>query len=133
MTHIDQDSASSSYLVEHHRSSDWLETMANCAQMVNKIVARNTCRVCHIYVDKQVEFEQRLQETSEWYSQNNATAFHQQSQMIELYRQYLFDEDSVVDSVECRMQDDEEEKEQSSSAPGSMDARITIQVHVPEA
>jgi hypothetical protein len=125
MTHIDQESASS-VMMNRHRSSDWLESMVECAQMVNKIWARNTCRLCHIYSDKQVEFEQRLQETSEWYSQNNAAAFHQQAQMIELYRQYLFDEDSVVDSVECRINDDEQEKDHPSSMKGSMAAMTTL-------
>jgi hypothetical protein len=93
---------------------------------VNKMVTRNTCRVCHIYSDKQVEFEQRLQETSEWYSPNNATSFHQQSQMIELYRQYLFDEDSVVDSVEFRKNENEEEKGLSPSEPESVEGRTAL-------
>jgi sensor c-di-GMP phosphodiesterase-like protein len=102
---------------------DWVESVVNCAQIVNKIFTRNTCRLCHIYSDKQVEFEQRLlqQETSDWTTQmihhtaaaysgasrmqnsnNNSSSNHCNPQMIELYRQFLFDEDSVVDSVEFR-------------------------------
>jgi hypothetical protein len=133
---------------------DWVDTVVNCALIMNKIFTRNTCRLCHIYSDKQVEFEARLQENAtiaaataaEWYKNNNIyydsnsnynydnasdSIFHQQQEhvqqndtfpmssqshsssiaaidphVVELYRQQLFDEESVVDSIELRMVQD---------------------------
>lgn len=122
---------------------DWVDTVVNCANIMNKIFTRNTCRLCHIYSDKQVEFEERIQQNAtitataaEWYnlqqqgaiynnnnSNNNIELNHDdtlypqhQSQSVstsstppvnpetvELYRKYLFDEESVVDSIELRI------------------------------
>jgi hypothetical protein len=133
----------------HHQQQqqlDWVDTVVNCANIMNKIFTRNTCRICHIYSDKQVEFEERIQQNAtitataaEWYNiqQQGAmnstnttdfdhdTMYHQQTQppsntlmlppnsvssllpvnpeAVELYRKYLFDEESVVDSIELRI------------------------------
>jgi hypothetical protein len=131
---------------------DWVDTMVNCANIMNKIFTRNTCRLCHIYSDKQVEFEERIQQNAtitataaEWYniqqqnamssSGNDAHDYYHDStigplqtqspqffnnptlppnsissslspvdpEAVELYRKYLFDEESVVDSIEMRI------------------------------
>jgi hypothetical protein len=141
---------------------DWVDTVVNCANIMNKIFTRNTCRLCHIYSDKQVEFEERIQQNAtitataaEWYNlqqqgainfnNNNDnelehdTIYQQQStqpssnhldeilpslsassltavnpEAVELYRKYLFDEESVVDSIEMRIgrSTDEEENDE---------------------
>ena len=150
---------------------DWVDTVVNCATIMNKIFTRNTCRLCHIYSDKQVEFEERIQQNAtisataaEWYNlqqqgailynnnndngnldQDDAMYQQQQQQQldfkassatgvmspptavtstlpppvdpatVELYRKYLFDEESVVDSIEMRIgrstdDDDDDDK-----------------------
>jgi hypothetical protein len=118
---------------------DWLDKVVDCAQILNKIFTRNTCRLCHVYSDKQVEFEERIQENATiaataagWYMNNNNNYYNDYDNssenicnqqelrpsvtlpmsihgtaidphVVELYRQQLFDEESVVDSIELRM------------------------------
>lgn len=129
---------------------DWVDTVVNCATIMNKIFTRNTCRLCHIYSDKQVEFEERIQQNAtitataaEWYSIQQGAMYNNDfhhdtlypeqppqepmnhvvapshsvspvnTEAIELYRKYLFDEESVVDSIELRIgrsSDDDDEK-----------------------
>ena len=152
-----QKSVTSSHQQQQQQQLDWVDTVVNCANIMNKIFTRNTCRLCHIYSDKQVEFEERLQENAtitataaEWYniqqqqgamnSRGNETndfdrdvMYHPQQEQqqqieapssntlivppnsvsssmppvdleaVELYRKYLFDEESVVDSIELRI------------------------------
>ena len=105
----------SSRAVEKINSDDWVDTMVSCAQAMNKLFVHNTCRLCQVYSDKQVEFERQLQEENNSSSCNNPVdrAFLRTGgipQMllpeVELYRQFLFDEDSVVDSVGQREETD---------------------------
>lgn len=96
MMHSQQNS-----LVQNDNTDGWVDTMVSCAQAVNKLFTKNTCRVCQVYSDKQVEFEQRLQELNITSPVDSAylKAFIPLHPEVELYRQFLFDEDSVVDSV----------------------------------
>lgn len=89
---------------------DWVDTMVSCAQAVNKLFVRNTCRLCQVYTDKQVEYEERLQEDSDSYNPVDRAVLHTilppLHPEVEFYRQFLFDEDSVVESV-CLREDTE--------------------------
>ena len=158
---------------------DWVDTVVNCANIMNKIFTRNTCRLCHIYSDKQVEFEERIQQNAtitataaEWYnvqqqsalynngitstngtySNNNDandsehdTMYQPQSQppstmmlppnsvspvnpeAVELYRKYLFDEESVVDSIELRIgrSTDDDDAVQDDDTDEMKDVQLT--------
>lgn len=73
------------------RRADWVDKTVNLARACNKLFTKNTCRLCQVYVDQQVEFENRQEDAS---VKNPA-----RSMEVELYRQFLFDEESVVDGV----------------------------------
>jgi hypothetical protein len=87
-------------------NDDWVDTLVSCAQVVNKLFVRNTCRICQVYSDKQVEFEERLQENSNPVDRAMLRAAMPLHPEVELYRQFLFDEDSVVESVGLREETD---------------------------
>ena len=119
MNNSETDKENTSLLVQNNNNNnkadeDWVvDTVVSCAQSVNKLFVRNTCRLCQIYVDRQVSFEEETEkmmcsDSSSSSSSNpveraflKATPFIQAPQ-VELYRQFLFDEDSVVDSVGLR-------------------------------
>ena len=166
---------------------DWVDTVVNCATIMNKIFTRNTCRLCHIYSDKQVEFEERIQQNAtisataaEWYNlqQQGAILYnnnnddgnldqddamyqhHQQQQLdfnassatgvmspppavtstlpppvdpatVELYRKYLFDEESVVDSIEMRIgrsTDDDDDDDKVAVDDEMKDVQLTWKI-----
>lgn len=85
-------------------SSDdcWVDSVVSAARTVNKLFTRNTCRVCQLYSDKQVEFERTMAESDTIGISPVDRAFLKTMPFqpeVALYRQFLFDEDSVVDSV----------------------------------
>jgi hypothetical protein len=85
--------------------TQWVDTIVQAAQTANKMFAQNTCRLCHVYTDKQVEFETRNEISSsplESIFMRTAEA----SMEVELYKQFLFDEESVNDNVTDRMTTD---------------------------
>lgn len=88
-------------VTDNHNSDDWVDTMVSCAQAVNKLFVHNTCRLCQVYSDKQVEFEQNLQEANSTSPVDRAflRTFLPLHPEVEIYRQFLFDEDSVADSL----------------------------------
>jgi hypothetical protein len=100
----------------NQNSDDWVDALVSCANVVNKLFVRNTCRLCQVYSDKQVEFEQRLQDNSNPVDRAVLRTVLPLHPEVELYRQFLFDEDSVVESVGLR-----EESEFSSSHPDEDD------------
>jgi hypothetical protein len=63
----------------------WVDSMVEVVRLCNNLFTKHTCGLCHIYVDKQVEYETRHEE-----ERNRAHPLR-----VDLYRQFLFDEDSV--------------------------------------
>ena len=82
----------------------WVDTMVTCAETVKKLFVKNTCRLCQTYVDRQVDFEIKnaAQQTMTMESAFLNAAGAMPPVQVELYRQFLFDEESVVDSVGLR-------------------------------
>ena len=77
-------------------------------QSCNQLFQRsNACHLCHVYVDKQVEFESHQQDFSSplervWMQTRTADPSPLE---VELYRQFLFDEESVVETISDREED----------------------------
>jgi hypothetical protein len=83
----------------------WVDGMVKVAHACNLLVLKN-CHLCHVYADRQVEFEQgqetRTPSSTFW----DATASSSPAERawkklhasleVDLYRQFLFDEDSVM-------------------------------------
>jgi hypothetical protein len=118
----------------------WIDTVVSCAQTINKLFTRHTCRLCHVYSDRQVEYENSLSLAaaaapttvdyagSGMYPQLVEQEQHQLAVIspveraylkttrtanaallqpeVEFYRQFLFDEESVVDAVYSRTGED---------------------------
>lgn len=110
--------------------SGLLDSFISAANIVNKLFQKSSCAVCQMYTDKQLEFEirqdrllqsenstdpDRLQLTS---SEDSGCCSQSTSPVdraymkcasgpsgafeIAMYRQFLFDEESVVDTIENR-------------------------------
>jgi hypothetical protein len=89
-------------LVGANQQPNWIDSVVEAATTANKIFTRNTCRMCHVYSDKQVEFETRNEGSSSPMERLMMRTTQQASLDVELYRQFLFDEDSVVDNASHR-------------------------------
>jgi hypothetical protein len=77
----------------------WIDSVVQAATTANKLFTRNTCRMCHVYSDKQVEFETQHEGSSSPMASLMMRTTQEASLEVELYRQFLFDEDSVVDNI----------------------------------
>lgn len=118
----------------------WVDSMVQVAHTANKLFSKHTCRLCQVYTDKQVEYETR-QENALRYQQyfessgdsspidrvwDNLEAAASQQLNIELYRQFLFDEESVVSNV-SRHEQQEHHHHQGAEAAEEEDHSIVTQ------
>jgi hypothetical protein len=86
----------------------FLETVVNAASVVNKILMEN-CGICTVYCDNQIKYEEWAQEQ---YRVGTASLNHLFSRMnpstptenveVKQYQEFLFDEQSVLESVASR-------------------------------
>ena len=77
-------------------NDDWIEKASSISHAFTKLLSKSACKLCSVYVDEQVEFENRQED----YKTSIAKAWMRAHKPeVEVYRQMLFDEDSVVDSV----------------------------------
>jgi hypothetical protein len=94
---------------------DWVDSVVDVATTCKKIFTAHTCRLCQVYTDAQVEYEVRQEETAQQQQEPLSQPQHQRaakgssffqalpnSLEVELYRQFLFDEESVVEGVNER-------------------------------
>ena len=101
----------------------WVDSMVEVARTCNKLFSKHSCNACNVYVKKQVEYETN-QEQIRGNSRPQSpmarvwqkTGIEQSKLEVELYRQFLFDEESVVDGVSLRGEEEEETDRQSSHA-----------------
>jgi len=112
MNNAEVDKENTSLVVQNNKDSDlhdgkWVDTMVSCAQAVNKLFVKNTCRLCQTYVDRQVDFEIKNAQAMNPVERAFLKAEWMQQPQVELYRQFLFDEESVVDSVGLREEDEQ--------------------------
>lgn len=102
---------------------DWVESVVEVARTCKKLFTRHTCRLCQVYVDQQVAYEQQeeasMVEGMDASSRSNPANWLQKNVVdhsleVELYRQFLFDEESVVSVVEEREKDTDSQQEELS-------------------
>lgn len=92
-------------LVAKEQKDNWVESVMNVAHTCKKLFTKHTCRLCQVYVDQQVEYERRQEvegEHIQTFDANTAPSLE-----IEIYRQFLFDEGSVVETVSGREKADD--------------------------
>jgi hypothetical protein len=133
---------------------DWVDSVVDVASTCKKILTAHTCRLCQVYTDAQVEFEVRQEESAQ-NQQHHQQQQHPQQQArsaapvasrsffqtmmmpnpleVEMYRQFLFDEDSVVEGVNEREKvfdeedddDDKAEEDAQQRAAAAAAANVT--------
>jgi hypothetical protein len=83
-------------------TTPWIDGVVALADTCHQLWKQQTkaCHVCSAYVEKQVEFERR--EESYWPS---TAAAHPQ---VQFYRSFLFDEESVMETVRSRWIDEDD-------------------------
>jgi len=97
---------------------DWVDSVVQVANTCKKLFTQNTCRMCQVYVDEQVEYERREEAIDgdgnkmKWSPSPFQQAWMRSSVLannpeVELYRQFLFDEESVVEVVMEREKEDD--------------------------
>ena len=101
---------------------DWVDGTGLLSQTFTKLISNTTCvRLCSLYVDEQVEYEIRQEDcvsgmdrmvsvvSSVGGAASNMLAFHNgnDGMDVQLYKQFLFDEDSVLTSLTEREEEDE--------------------------
>lgn len=75
---------------------DWVDTVERTAAVMKKFFTKTTCRLCQVYVDQQVQYEVQQEDKqlgTHWVSSVRDLE-------VELYRQFLFDENSVIEHVD---------------------------------
>lgn len=85
--------------------SQWVDAVVQAATTANNLFMKNSCRLCHAYTDKQVEFEtgnEPSYTTSAAMESMLRRTTETAAMEVDLYRKFLFDEDSVVDNVSDR-------------------------------
>lgn len=118
---LDKENTSLTAQNDSDNDDRWVDTMVSCAQAVNKMFVRNTCRLCHVYTDRQVEFEVSRENNPVERAFLKAAATMQPE--VELYRRFLFDEESVVGGLP----DDDEEVEEPKQPTAGEEDTCTIQ------
>lgn len=90
-----------------------LETVVNAASAVNKVLMEN-CGLCTVYCDQQVKYEDWVQHqyhvstsSMNHLFQNMNTNTPSQNDEIKQYQEFLFDEESVLESVASRDTDEQ--------------------------
>ena len=83
-------------------ADDWIEKAGTISQAFNKLLAKSACKLCSVYVDEQVEFESKQEDYKTTMAKAWMRSYARNSMEVELYRQMLFDEESVADSVAGR-------------------------------
>jgi hypothetical protein len=82
-----------------------METMVKAATTCNKLLLEN-CGLCTIYCDKQVQYEwmQDQYRLSQLFHKTDPNQMNNQE--VKLFQEFLFDEQSVVQSVNSRLDED---------------------------
>ncbi|KAG7336525.1 hypothetical protein IV203_015932 [Nitzschia inconspicua] len=96
-----------------------MDIVANAASVVNKVLLEN-CGICTVYCDQQVQYEEWVQQHHKCHVRTSSSINHALTQRmtdldttagayrncrdddIKQYQELLFDEESVLESVESR-------------------------------
>lgn len=113
----DAQTRNTALLLKKAKNVDWVDAVVQAATICNQLFQRRACNLCHVYVDRQIEFEQRQETTKCGDAPQGVVTPVERLWMqmdtgveVELYRQFLFDEASVVNHVsEDDERDDDED------------------------
>ena len=83
------------------RGSTMVESVVKAAAACNKLFTQN-CNLCTIYCDKQVQYEWVQEQYKMSTPINHLFSKLDNSLEVQLYRDFLFDEESVVEQVSSR-------------------------------
>ena len=81
-----------------------VESVVRAAKACNKVFLNN-CNLCTVYCDKQVQFEYIQEQMKMENPISDLFSRIEDSLEVKLYRDFLFDEDSVVEGVSERSDD----------------------------
>lgn len=101
MSKIAAAAAATSTMSEHRKlvsKGSLVETVVKVAVTCNNLMIEN-CNACTLYCDEQVQYE--------WVQEMESPLFNLFNKIddnleVQMYRQFLFDEDSVVEQVSSR-------------------------------
>lgn len=81
----------------------WVDSMVEVAKVCNNIFTKQ-CNLCNVYTNKQVEYEYRQEKQTSSPVERALQKTHTDSGNLEIhmYRQFLFDEDSVIAGASLR-------------------------------
>ncbi|GAX21873.1 hypothetical protein FisN_30Hh074 [Fistulifera solaris] len=103
----------------------WVDSMVEVAKVCNNLFTKQ-CNLCNIYTNKQVEYEWRQEKTLQSSSSPVERALQKVDHgnlEVHLYRQFLFDEESVIAGASLR------EDETSIQRMGSQDGERSVLTH----
>lgn len=75
--------------------SSMTELVVRAASLCNKVIVEK-CGMCTVYCDEQIQYEALAQD---FHNTTQTSIFDLYHQEVETARNFLFDEDSVVDSI----------------------------------
>eukprot|EP00522_Entomoneis_paludosa_P004501 CAMPEP_0172476314 /NCGR_PEP_ID=MMETSP1065-20121228/70316_1 /TAXON_ID=265537 /ORGANISM="Amphiprora paludosa, Strain CCMP125" /LENGTH=147 /DNA_ID=CAMNT_0013234535 /DNA_START=270 /DNA_END=713 /DNA_ORIENTATION=+ len=94
--------------------NDWMErTTGKMSRSISKLMHNNACfRLCSVYAEEQVEYENRQQDDYvvsgiDRMMQSALGQVGKSTLEVQVYKQFLFDEESVLEGV--RQEEEEEE------------------------
>ncbi len=82
MSAANEQTRKTAMMIKKAKQVDWVDAVVKAATVCNQLFQRRACNLCHVYVDRQIEFEQRQAETIQDGTTNNcdyrALVFQQQ-------------------------------------------------------
>ncbi|GAX13779.1 hypothetical protein FisN_30Lh074 [Fistulifera solaris] len=104
----------------------WVDSMVEVAKVCNNLFTKQ-CNLCNVYTNKQVEFEWRQERTQNSDSsspvQRALQKVNRGNLEVHMYRQFLFDEESVIAGASLR------EDDTSIQRMGSQDGERSVLTH----
>lgn len=110
---------------ESDKTTDWTDRAVQLAQTCNQIFVKN-CAPCVYYAESQVEFESRQEylgagPVGRVFAKNVCQNFE-----VAMYKQFLFDEDSVLEGVQIRDEHDMGSSNDTKAKHSEMDDAATV-------
>jgi hypothetical protein len=87
------------------QQGSFADIVVKAASACTKLVSEN-CGLCTVYCDKQVQYESVLEQYNMGTPLDNLFRKLDKSLEVQVYQDYLFDEESVVEQVSSRQEDE---------------------------
>jgi hypothetical protein len=88
------------------QQGSFAELVVKAASACTKLVSEN-CGLCTVYCDKQVQYESVLEQYNMGTPLDSLFRKLDNSLEVQVYRDYMFDEESVVEQVSSRQEDEQ--------------------------